>query len=363
MLPGNKTILTRIIASVTIFVVIVLSGIYLQAGFSSPSRNITGDAQLVRFMTPFLRGARGHVAVALIKPGGVQYGLWGGDFSQEFEVGSLSKTMTAALLADAENRGEVKPETTVGELLPGLPVAMASVRLSELASHHSGLPDISTTPWQSALMLLAIATHKNPWRFSENDIIAMLRRTEKEENNYFRYSSMGYAVLGLTLEKMTHMSYSELLNKRLLAPTGMKNTFVATPDDGAKNDVSRGWSAAGYREAPWYMLSFAPAGGVRSTITDMVKYTQALLRGKLPGSVAMDPKRSTDERDTRIGYGWFTTKFRGREITWHNGETAGYASVIAIDRASKTGVVILSDTAWPVITPAIRLLISQPVDN
>ncbi|MGS3451576.1 hypothetical protein ACB376_27105 [Klebsiella electrica] len=114
MLPGNKTILARVIASVTIFVVIVLSGIYLQAGFSSPSRNITGDAQLVRFMTPFLRGARGHVAVALIKPGGVQYGLWGGDFSQEFEVGSLSKTMTAALLADAENRGEVKPETTVG---------------------------------------------------------------------------------------------------------------------------------------------------------------------------------------------------------------------------------------------------------
>jgi hypothetical protein len=39
---------------------------------------------------------------------------------------------------------------------------------------------------------------------------------------------------GLTLEKMTHMSYSELLNKRLLAPTGMKNTFVATPGDGAK---------------------------------------------------------------------------------------------------------------------------------
>jgi hypothetical protein len=70
MLPGNKTILARVIASVTIFVVIVLSGIYLQAGFSSPSRNITGDAQLVRFMTPFLRGARGHVAVALIKPGG-----------------------------------------------------------------------------------------------------------------------------------------------------------------------------------------------------------------------------------------------------------------------------------------------------
>jgi CubicO group peptidase (beta-lactamase class C family) len=165
---------------------------------------------------------------------------------------------------------------------------------------------------------------------------------------------------GLTLEKMTHMSYSELLNKRLLAPTGMKNTFVATPGDGAKTtSVAVGQPQDIVR--PLVHALICPCRWREVHITDMVKYTQALLRGKLPGSVAMDPKRSTDERDTRIGYGWFTTKFRGREITWHNGETAAARSLH--DRASKTGVVILSDTAWPVITPAIRLLISQPVDN
>nr|WP_228724089.1 serine hydrolase domain-containing protein [Klebsiella pneumoniae]UNJ80880.1 beta-lactamase family protein [Klebsiella pneumoniae] len=356
---ARKTMLVRTVLSVAAFLVVMLSGIYMQAGFSSPSKITTGDAGLIRTMTPLLQGARSHVAVALIKPDGVRYALWGGGFNTEFEVGSLSKTMTAALLSDAEHRGEVTPDTTVGDALPELSGPVTSVRLSELASHHGGLPELATTLRQSVVMLSRIVTRQNPWYFSEYGLSEMSARAGINNKAHFEYSNMGYALLGLTLERITHMTYSELLEQRLLLPTGMKNTYVAGPRDRRNLDFTGGWSAAGLREAPWYMHAFSPAGGVRSTITDMVKYTQALLSGRLPGSSSMDPRASTDDDDSRVGYGWFTTTFRGQNITWHDGETAGYASVIAINRSQQTAVVILSDTAWPVITPAIRLLLIQ----
>jgi hypothetical protein len=49
----------------------------------------------------------------------------------------------------------------------------------------------------------------------------------------------------------------------------------------------------------------------------------------------------------------------GRDITWHDGESSGFASAIALDPQRKSAVVILSDTGWPVIGPAVRLLLTQ----
>ncbi|XCN87854.1 serine hydrolase domain-containing protein (plasmid) [Klebsiella pneumoniae] len=57
---------------------------------------------------------------------------------------------------------------------------------------------------------------------------------DKNNKAHFEYSNMGYALLGLTLERITHMTYSELLEQRLLLPTGMKNTYVAGPRDRSK---------------------------------------------------------------------------------------------------------------------------------
>jgi hypothetical protein len=50
------------------FVSLIAAGIYLQPGVSTPSPRQTGDATIVSFLTPFLSGARGSVAVAFITP-------------------------------------------------------------------------------------------------------------------------------------------------------------------------------------------------------------------------------------------------------------------------------------------------------
>lgn len=337
------------------FLAIVAVGVYLQPGYRTPSDDTQGDADLVVFMTPLLRGARHHVAVALVTPDGVKYGLWGSTFDQSFEIGSLTKTLTAALFYDAIQRGEISADTRVGTVIPELTGPIRESTLAELASHRSGLPMLAA-PWRDKVAILsAILHHRNPWVYGSTAVIRMVNSAQLENHGAFLYSNTGYALLGIALERVTQRPYATLLRERVLAPVKMDNTAVAT----GTGIYSSGQSASGFREAPWVLSAMAPASGVRSTIVDMARYAQGLLDGTLPGSGTMMPHFATDEEGTDIGYAWFISRHRGYELTWHEGSTAGFASIIALDRKQRRAVVVLSDTAWPMVNPAIKLLVSQ----
>ena len=139
----------QIIAAVLVFTVIVAAGIALQPGFHPPSSRTTGDKQLVSILTPLLNGARGQVAAALITPQGVRYGLWGSEYTTQYEIASLSKTMTASLLLEAIRRGEVTAQTPVSALVPEIVSPVRDVTLEQLVSHRSGLPPL-TVGWAAA---------------------------------------------------------------------------------------------------------------------------------------------------------------------------------------------------------------------
>lgn len=353
---------TRLLAAGTVFMSLIAAGIYLQPGFSKPSPRLAGDATVVSFLTPLLSGARGSVAAAVITPKGVQYALWDSDFTKQYEIASLTKTMTGSLLIEAQRRGEVTPQTRVGELIPEIAGPASDITLAQLASHRSGLPPLATSLLQKIQVLKTIILRDNFWSFGEKTLIEMVNKASLERPAGFDYSNTGYALLGLALARAAHQPYTQLLQTRLFAQAHMTDSLVAGDSTPASPAFSHGGSASGFSEAPWIMHAFAPAGGVRSTIVDMANYAQSLLSGELAGSDAMTPQFPTDDPDSRVGYGWFTTRIKGRDITWHDGESSGFAAAIAFDRQRQIAVVILSDTAWPVIVPAIRLLLTQP-DN
>lgn len=351
---------TRLLAAGTAFVSLIAAGICLQPGFSAPSLHQTGDATVVSFLTPLLRGSRGSIAAVFITPRGIQYGLWNSDYAKQYEIASLTKTMTSSLLIEAQRRGEATAQTRVGELIPEITGPASDITLAQLASHRSGLPPLATSLRQKMQVLKAIILRDNFWDYDDKALIDMVNNTRVEKPAGFDYSNTGYALLGLALARASHQSFTTLLQTRVFAPAQMKNSVVAddsTPDTPA---FSHGWSVSGFSEAPWVLHAFTPAAGVRSTIVDMAHYVQALLAGKFAGSEAMLPRFATDDPDSQIGYGWFTTRIHGRDITWHDGESSGFASAIALDTQRKSAVVILSNTGWPVMGPAVRLLLTAP---
>lgn len=341
-------------------VAIIATGIYLQPGLRTPTTQVTGDEKVVAFLTPLLKGAHGNISAAIITPKGVRYGIWGEDgYVKQFELASVTKTMTASVLMEAIRRGEVTPHTRVGDIVAEIQGPARNITLQQLVSHRSGLPAQPFSLQQKAEMISAIIRRKNPWNYDQNALINIVNNAQLHAAGTFEYSNTGFALLGLALERASHKPFATLVKEKVFMPANMTNSVVALDNMPTETTFTPGWSASGFSESPWILHAFAPDGGVRSTIVDMVKYAQSLMAGNLAGSEGMIAEFATDDPDTRIGYSWFTTPIMGRDILWHDGQHSGYASVIAIDKQSKTAVVILSDTAWPVIGPAINLLLAE----
>lgn len=120
-------------------------------------------------------------------------------------------------------------------------------------------------------------------------------------------------------------------------------------------DAPTGYSASGIKQQAWTMNAYAPAGGVRSTPADLARYAQALLDGRAPGCSALDPRWEA-ENGSRVGYAWFTDRIGDVTLTWHNGSTAGFSSMLALDREHAAAVIVLANTAVPVDEIATRIM-------
>lgn len=117
-----------------------------------------------------------------------------------YEIGSLTKTMTALLLAHpAESGGGLTPETTLGSLLDLDGSPAASVTLEELASHRSGLPRIATRRRDRIGAGWAILRHRNPYTADVATLLAQARAVKLSGRGQFSYSNLGAALLGQAL--------------------------------------------------------------------------------------------------------------------------------------------------------------------
>lgn len=344
----------RAALAVALAVGVLLLGILARPTPPTLATTVTGDPALAARVRPLLTGARDRVSVIVVDGDAVTYAHFGANADTEYELGSIAKTFTAALLADAIARGEVRADTPLGALLPLAGSPVAEVTLVELASHRAGLPRLATRPQDIASTAARALGHKDPYTEDLATLLAQARAATLHERGQTAYSNLGVALLGQALAAASGLAYPELVRERLLLPLGLTATSVPVTAANLPPGAPTGYSATGYPEAPWTLNAYAPAGGVRSTPADMARYARALLAGTAPGADALTPRWAYGPR--QIGYAWLTETDNGRTVTWHDGETGGFTSMIALDRAAGRAVIILSDTGAPVADAALALL-------
>ncbi|WUI24103.1 beta-lactamase family protein [Mycobacterium sp. NBC_00419] len=273
-----------------------------------------------------------------------------------YEIGSITKTMTSLLFAHAVESGELGADTPLGDLLDlgGSPAGRVS--LEDLASHRSGLPRIAPRARDQVQAYAAVLRHRNPYTADLPTLLAQARVAKTTGRGAFRYSNLGTALLGQALAVHAGAGYPESLDRQLFAPLGMKHSTTPLSIRDLPDAAPTGWNAHGKSEQAWTLGAYAPAGGVRSTPADMARYAQALLDGTAPGLTALQPRWAADNQ-SRVGYAWFTDRVADVDITWHNGTTGGFSSMLALDRNAAAAVVILANTAVAVDEIAIRLLV------
>jgi len=316
----------------------------------------TGDPELIARVEPLLRGAglADRVSVVHIRDHVPACAHFGAGPDTVYEIGSVTKTMTSLLFADAVESGELGADATLGSLLY-VHGQVAGVTLEELASHRSGLPRMSGRRRDQVKVLSAVLRHRNPYTADVGTLLAQADAAKIVGRGTFSYSNLGTALLGQALAAHAGIGYPELLGRRLFDRLGMTKSSVPLSADDLPPDAPTGWSAAGRHQQAWAINAYAPAGGVRSTPHDMTRYVGALLDGGAPGLSALEPRWDVGDGH-RVGYAWLTDHAGSTDIAWHNGATGGFSSILVLDRSRAAAVVILANTVATLDEIAIRVL-------
>src|SRR5262249_13717393 len=147
-----------------------------------------------------------------------------------FEIGSITKTFTAALLADMVAKGEVKLYDPVANYLPSK-VKMPGrggkqITLADLATHSSGLPSSGSHPHPVDVA--------NPWAdFTVDQMYRFRPRNTRPRDigERYEYSNLGGGLLGQALARRTGKSWEETVTERILKPLGMTDTQATLTAD------------------------------------------------------------------------------------------------------------------------------------
>jgi CubicO group peptidase (beta-lactamase class C family) len=269
------------------------------------------------------------------------------DGNTVFEIGSITKVFTSLLLADMVERGEVRLDEPVADLLPKT-VKVPShngrqITLLDLSTQSSGLPRLPTNAQP--------ADFTNPYAdYTPAKLYEFLSgyTLTRDPGEKYEYSNLGAGLLGHALALKAGMSYEELLRKRILDPLGMYDTSITLTAD-QKKRLAPGYNAALNPAANWTFDVLAGCGALHSTANDLLILLAANMdMTDTPLKAAMRRMRSirkpTGMPDLDIAMAWHIfTKFGG-ELVWHNGGTYGYRSFIGFDPAAKKGVVVLCNT-------------------
>lgn len=363
--------MNRLTAAVAAIAAAIVSTLFFAPGAPELGAARTGDADLAartRAAVGDPAGLRG-LAVASVDGGQVRLAGLGEaddgrpvDADTAFEPGSVTKTWTAMLLADMLADGEVRTTDTLGSLLPDRTFTDPAVRditVEELASHRSGLPPLAPRDGAGTLAsMTAPLRGADPYAgVGVDDVLDAVEGIDLDNSKgTVRYSNFGMSVLGHALAARAGTPYTSLVTERILRPIGMTTTVFRPDGAEPPATAAAGATAAGRTVDTWSGSGYLPAGiGDWTTIADLATFVAATMAGNAPGVEATAP-RFRDDDSTRIGYGWFTTRYGDREITWHNGATGGFSAYVAFEPATGRGVAVLGNTDRSVVPVGLALL-------
>lgn len=285
-----------------------------------------------------------------------------------FQIGSLSKAFTSALVAIGEDRKLFKWDDKVISHLPAFQLfdlwVTQQFEIVDLLAQRSGLPAyagdtqafLGTSPDQMIRNLQYI-------------------RPAASFRAAYAYQNIFFTVAGKILELKTGLSLSALLKKELFTPLEMHSTtfsleeFLSAPNRAEWLIRKPGGAVIpldpNYPGREWNYLLGA-AGGINSNAKDMVNWlklqvnkgmfnkkqlisSKNLHQTHRPYIFAMD----ADNHDTFYALGWLYTDYSPHPIIWHNGATLGVYNVVAFIPEEQLGIVVLSNVRDTLLAQAL----------
>lgn len=263
------------------------------------------------------------------------------DQNSLFEIASITKILTSNLIAQAVMEHKIKLDDYIDNFLPKGYVLHQNlkhkIKISDLASHQSGLPDIDFGK------LIELNPQQPVSNVTEKTLVTMVNNcTELVDYGKYRYSTIGYTLLGQVLEKIYGKSYDEIIRAKMIAPLGMKHTL--TKDFEVKNRTVGHNPDGGIQEFFNWNVT-ASAGLVKSTAADMLKFLKAVLNKETTVGKAAIITEKVCYKDAKREMGLGTNIITDDQNTLYlkSGDSMGQSSIICYNRVKNWGLIILLD--------------------
>src|ERR1700761_735289 len=334
--------------------------VYMIAGHAQSSR----ETRLIQDFTKGLAedvkkdNLHGGISIAVLKAGQFEWtGAEGNaslseavpvDTGTIFRIASISKMFTATVLMQLVEDGKVKLDDPLEKYVPevsGIPgySNQTKMTLLQLASHTSGL---NREP--------EVAGHsRGPVSQWEDKLLSVLPHCSfnSRPGQQFLYSNVGFALLGLALERASGMPFTQLVQQRIFTPLHMDNTFYTVPTDklgklapGIDNERDGAVNTKLPQEQVEGMGYRVPNGGIWSTPTDLAKFALALMSG-FPGAlITKEHVRQmlrVPDGGKNYGLGIMIMHDRQIDMIGHDGSDPGYTSQLTIEPRSGYIVILL----------------------
>jgi len=239
-----------------------------------------------------------------------------------FEIGSLSKQFTATAILMLVNEKKLALDATLGTLLDDLPEAWRAATVEQVMHHMAGIPDYEE---------IAGYDYYN----EAHEAADIVRRAAEHQPHFepgerFEYSNTGYYLLSLIVAKQSGLPFERFLATRIFEPLEMRSSYGLDRPAGVR--VATGYhsrSGARVAQPPIAWSATLGAGGIVSTLADMLRWDEALYTERLlPAALRAklwEPAQANDGSTIPYGAGWFTDETRGLAHLSHSGQTNGFS--------------------------------------
>lgn len=311
------------------------------------------------------------------------------DTATSYNWASITKTMTAIAILQLRDRGKLSLDDPAVRYVPELrqvhdefgPVDAITIR--DLLTHSAGFRN-PTWPWDCDDRKNCDWQPFEPTRWTQ--IAAMLPYTHVafRPGTQWSYSNLGYVFLGQIIERLSGDDFEVYLDKNILKPLGMTESYFDRSPYFLESHVSASYLRAGDKltEQPFNFDTGITTSnsGVKAPIADMVKYVRFLIgdpakpvydvvlkrrsleeawTGVLPVTEPDKPSTAYTRGAPSMGLGFFVLTLNGHRYVYHDGDQGGFSSEILLDPARHAASILMVNTTDTGAPPASTALHAQ----
>jgi D-alanyl-D-alanine carboxypeptidase len=259
-----------------------------------------------------------------------------------FEMGSNTKTFTAAIILLLEEEGKLSIDDTIYKYLSPINNVTYGITIKQLLTHTSGLYNFTEHPD----FLNDINTTDPSAKWDIDDMLAKYMGTKlAEPGTTYAYCNTGFILLGKIIEQVEGKPYNVVLHEKLLDKHQLNHIFLQGYDN-YNDQKAETWLSNGeyFDETFNSFLSAAwSAGGIVATAEDLAKWAHKLYGGEVLSAASMakmTTRLKIGNTTYPMGLSMFFTTYLGKQF-WGHGGTTLQNSEMEYSVSSKYSVVVV----------------------